>query len=86
MRIADPFAKAAEVLSAATSVALACHVNPDADALGSMLGLSTHLRAHGEGDGVLVPERAVRAAAVGLVAAGDGGAGSSPPRSPRIRR
>ena len=48
MRIADPFAKAAEVLSAATSVALACHVNPDADALGSMLGLSNHLRAMGK--------------------------------------
>ena len=48
MRIADPFAKAAEALSAATSVALACHVNPDADALGSMLGLSNHLRAMGK--------------------------------------
>ena len=48
MRIADPFTKAAEVLSAATSVALACHVNPDADALGSMLGLSNHLRAMGK--------------------------------------
>jgi bifunctional oligoribonuclease and PAP phosphatase NrnA len=49
VRIADPFAKAAEALSAATSVALACHVNPDADALGSMLGLSNHLRAMGKG-------------------------------------
>ena len=48
MRIADPFAKAAEALSAATSVTLACHVNPDADALGSMLGLSNHLRAMGK--------------------------------------
>ena len=48
MRIADPFTKAAEALSAATSVALACHVNPDADALGSMLGLSNHLRAMGK--------------------------------------
>ena len=48
MRITDPFAKAAEALSAATSVALACHVNPDADALGSMLGLSNHLRAMGK--------------------------------------
>ena len=28
-------------------VALACHVNPDADALGSMLGLSAFLRARG---------------------------------------
>ena len=48
MRITDQFAKAAEALSAATSVALACHVNPDADALGSMLGLSNHLRAMGK--------------------------------------
>jgi bifunctional oligoribonuclease and PAP phosphatase NrnA len=48
VRIADPFTKAAEALSAATSVALACHVNPDADALGSMLGLSNHLRAMGK--------------------------------------
>ena len=43
----DPFAKAAEALSGASTVALACHVNPDADALGSMLGLSNHLRALG---------------------------------------
>jgi bifunctional oligoribonuclease and PAP phosphatase NrnA len=48
VRLADPFARAAEALSAATSVALACHVNPDADALGSMLGLSNHLRAMGK--------------------------------------
>jgi bifunctional oligoribonuclease and PAP phosphatase NrnA len=46
----DPAAaleRAAEVLTSATSVALACHVNPDADALGSMLGLSTFLRERG---------------------------------------
>jgi bifunctional oligoribonuclease and PAP phosphatase NrnA len=48
VKIAYPFTKAAEALSAATSVALACHVNPDADALGSMLGLSNHLRAMGK--------------------------------------
>lgn len=48
MRVADPYAKAAETLSGASSVALACHVNPDADALGSMLGLSNHLRAMGK--------------------------------------
>ena len=47
MRVADPYAKAAETLSGATEVAIACHVNPDADALGSMLGLSNHLRAMG---------------------------------------
>ncbi len=39
--------KAAAALSEATSVAIACHVNPDADAIGSMLGLSNHLRARG---------------------------------------
>jgi len=48
---ADPFdaalARAAEILSEATEVALACHVNPDPDALGSMLGLSSFLRARG---------------------------------------
>ena len=48
MRVADPYAKAAETLSEASEVALACHVNPDADALGSMLGLSNHLRAMGK--------------------------------------
>jgi phosphoesterase RecJ-like protein len=39
--------RAARVLSGATDVALACHVNPDADALGSMLGLSAFLRSRG---------------------------------------
>jgi bifunctional oligoribonuclease and PAP phosphatase NrnA len=45
--IADPLDRAADVLASAASVALACHVNPDADALGSMLGLSTFLRERG---------------------------------------
>lgn len=40
--------RAAKVLSEATTVALACHVNPDADALGSMLGLSNYLRERGK--------------------------------------
>jgi bifunctional oligoribonuclease and PAP phosphatase NrnA len=40
----DQLARAAEALSEAQTIALACHVNPDADALGSMLGLSNHLR------------------------------------------
>jgi phosphoesterase RecJ-like protein len=48
VRVADPYAKASETLSEASAVALACHVNPDADALGSMLGLSNHLRAMGK--------------------------------------
>ncbi len=39
--------RAAEVLSEAEVVAIACHVNPDADALGSMLGLSSFLRTRG---------------------------------------
>ena len=39
--------RAAAVLSGASEVALACHVNPDADALGSMLGLAHHLRERG---------------------------------------
>ena len=43
----DELTRAAEVLGSATEVALACHVNPDADALGSMLGLSAFLRARG---------------------------------------
>lgn len=40
--------RAAEVLVAADTVALACHVNPDPDALGSMLGLSEFLRSIGK--------------------------------------
>jgi phosphoesterase RecJ-like protein len=37
--------RAADALTDASEVALACHVNPDADALGAMLGLSAFLRA-----------------------------------------
>jgi len=40
--------RAAEVLRAADSVAMACHINPDPDALGSMLGLSEFLRSIGK--------------------------------------
>ncbi len=43
----DELTRAAEVLRDAPEVALACHVNPDADALGSMLGLATFLRSRG---------------------------------------
>ena len=39
--------KAVEALAAAPKVALACHVNPDPDALGSMLGLAWFLAARG---------------------------------------
>ena len=44
----DHLERAATALREATTIALACHVNPDADALGSMLGLSNHLRAMGK--------------------------------------
>jgi bifunctional oligoribonuclease and PAP phosphatase NrnA len=40
--------RAAHVLEAASSVALACHVNPDPDALGSMLGLAAFLAVRGK--------------------------------------
>jgi phosphoesterase RecJ-like protein len=39
--------RAAVALRRAAEVAIACHVNPDTDALGSMLGLASHLRSHG---------------------------------------
>jgi len=43
----EDLAHAAEVLRDTDRVAMACHVNPDADALGSMLGLAHHLVARG---------------------------------------
>jgi phosphoesterase RecJ-like protein len=43
----DALLRAAEVIKEAGHVALACHVNPDGDALGSMLGLHHVLRAAG---------------------------------------
>jgi bifunctional oligoribonuclease and PAP phosphatase NrnA len=39
--------RAVQVLDDADRVAIACHLNPDADALGSMLGLANVLRARG---------------------------------------
>ena len=39
--------RAVEVLASASDVAIACHVNPDADALGASLGLSLFLRSRG---------------------------------------
>jgi phosphoesterase RecJ-like protein len=44
---ASELERAASVLGSAGEVALACHVNPDADALGAMLGLAAFLRARG---------------------------------------
>lgn len=43
----DAMDRAAEVLGGAKSVALACHINPDPDAIGSMLGLAGYLSARG---------------------------------------
>ena len=45
--IEEALGRAADVLASATSVAIACHVNPDADALGATLGLSVYLRSRG---------------------------------------
>jgi phosphoesterase RecJ-like protein len=39
--------KAVEIIAAADEVALACHISPDGDALGSMLGVGLALRAAG---------------------------------------
>jgi bifunctional oligoribonuclease and PAP phosphatase NrnA len=43
----EELGRAANVLAEAPSVALACHVNPDPDALGSMLGLAGYLASGG---------------------------------------
>jgi phosphoesterase RecJ-like protein len=43
----DALERASTVLSSATRVAIACHVNPDPDALGSSLGLATYLASRG---------------------------------------
>ena len=43
----NPLAEAAAAIADADEIALACHVNPDGDALGSMLGLFHVLRAAG---------------------------------------
>lgn len=43
----DSLAAAARSVAGADSIALACHINPDGDALGSMLGLLHVLRASG---------------------------------------
>jgi phosphoesterase RecJ-like protein len=40
--------RATEVLRGATDVVLVCHVNPDADAIGSMLGLACYLAGQGK--------------------------------------
>jgi phosphoesterase RecJ-like protein len=49
--------EAARVLTEAKEVSLVCHVNPDADAMGSMLGLACHLAARGTGVVAASPNR-----------------------------
>ncbi|MGH2765879.1 MAG: DHH family phosphoesterase [Actinomycetota bacterium] len=44
---ADPYERAAATLQGADEVALVCHVNPDPDAMGSMLGLAGFLAHRG---------------------------------------
>ena len=44
----DALREAARILRAADEVTLVCHVNPDADAIGSMLGLAVHLAGQGK--------------------------------------
>src|SRR5205823_6313617 len=51
----EAMGRAAAVLSETPEVAIACHVNPDPDALGSMLGLSAFLRSSGKRTVCAVP-------------------------------
>lgn len=44
---AEALSRAGALLREAPEVAIACHVNPDTDALGSMLGLANHLASRG---------------------------------------
>lgn len=48
MTLADLYEKAAKALAEAEDVALVCHVNPDPDAIGSMLGLAGFLARRGK--------------------------------------
>jgi bifunctional oligoribonuclease and PAP phosphatase NrnA len=52
---AEDFDRAAEVLRDAERAVLVCHVNPDADAMGSMLGLGVFLSARGAEVSATVP-------------------------------
>jgi len=45
--VEDELARAAAMIAGASSVSLACHVDPDGDALGSLLGLHHLCLAHG---------------------------------------
>ena len=44
----DAWDRAVEVLGGASEVVVACHVDPDGDALGSLLGLGGFLRRSGK--------------------------------------
>jgi phosphoesterase RecJ-like protein len=46
-QLAEDLTRAAKIIADAPTIALACHVSPDGDALGSMLGLFHVLRAAG---------------------------------------
>jgi phosphoesterase RecJ-like protein len=46
--MSDAYAEAARILAEAEEVALACHINPDPDAAGSMLGLARYLAERGK--------------------------------------
>jgi bifunctional oligoribonuclease and PAP phosphatase NrnA len=53
---AEPFDRAVSALAGATTVSLACHVNPDGDALGSTLGLHHAFLAAGRPSVASFPE------------------------------
>ncbi len=59
MTFDDRLARAAEVLRGAPDVVLVCHVNPDPDALGSMLALADHLERSGSRTVCSVPNEPV---------------------------
>lgn len=54
---AESYDEAARALTEAQAVTLICHVNPDADAIGSMLGLAGYLSARGKEVAAASPSR-----------------------------
>jgi bifunctional oligoribonuclease and PAP phosphatase NrnA len=57
MARAEAYQAAAGALEGAAEVVLICHVNPDADAMGSMLGLATYLSHRGKRVVAAAPNR-----------------------------
>jgi bifunctional oligoribonuclease and PAP phosphatase NrnA len=55
MNFGTNLARAAEILSDSSDVAIVCHLNPDPDALGSMLGLSAYIKSSGRNTACTVP-------------------------------